>query len=103
MRRQTIYLVAPALILALTLSVVAVLPVTGQDTGLITDKLRELHGKLEGEKPSLQNKVNAVIHQIQAGAFNGALNKLQNDVKKSVMAWVEDPEELIQLIDEIID
>ena len=103
MRRQTLYLIAPALILALTLSVVAALPVTGQDTGLITDKLKELHDKLEGEKPALQNKVNAVIHQIEAGAFKGAVNKLQNDVKKSVTAWVEDPEELLQLIDEIID
>lgn len=88
MRRQTLYLIAPALILALTLSVAAVLPVTGQDTGLITDKLKILHDKLEGEKPALQNKVNAVIHQIEAGAFNGAVNKLQNDVKKSVTAWV---------------
>ncbi len=103
MRRQTLYLIAPALILALTLSVAAVLPVTGQDTGLITDKLKILHDKLEGEKPALQNKVNAVIHQIEAGAFNGAVNKLQNDVKKSVTAWVENPEELLQLIDEIID
>jgi len=103
MRRQTLYLIAPALILALILSVVAVLPVTSQDTGLITDKLKELHDKLEGEKPALQNKVNAVTHQIEAGAFNGALNKLQNDVKKSVTAWVEDPEELLKLIDEIID
>jgi len=103
MRRQTLYLVAPTLILALTLSVVAVLPVTGQDTGLITDKLKELHGKLEGEKPALQNKVDAVIHQIEAGAFNGALNKLENDVKKSVRAWVEEPRELIELIDLIID
>jgi len=102
MRRQTLYLVAPTLILALTLSVVAVLPVTGQDTGLITDKLKELHGKLEGEKPALQNKVDAVIHQIEAGAFNGALNKLENDVKKSVRAWVEDSDELIELIDRII-
>jgi len=103
MRRQTLYLVTPALILALTLSVVAVLPVTGQDTGLITDKLKELHDKLEGEKPALQNKVNAVIHQIEAGAFNGALNKLENDVRKSVKACVEDPGELIELIDLIID
>jgi len=103
MRRQTLYLVTPALILALTLSFVAVLPVTGQDTSLIIDKLRELHGRLEGEKPALQNKVNAVIHQIEAGAFNGALNKLENDVRKSVKAWVEDPGELIELIDLIID
>ncbi len=103
MRRRIANVMVPALVLALILSVAAVLPVTSQDTGLITNKLKELHGKLEGEKPALQNKVNAVIHQIEAGAFNGALNKLQNDVKKSIMAWVEDPEELLQLVDEIID
>ncbi len=103
MRRQTLYLVAPALILALMLSIAVVLPVTSQDTGLIKDKLKELHDRLEGEKLALQNKVNAVTHQIEAGAFNGAINKLQNDVKNSVRAWVEDPEELLKLIDEIID
>jgi len=103
MRKQTLHMIAPALVLALILSIAAVLPVTGQDTGKITDKLRELHGELEGEKPALQNKVNAVINQIEAGAFNGALNKLENDIKKSVRAWVEDPEELIELIDLIMD
>ena len=102
-RRQTLCLITPALVLALTLSVVAVIPVTGQDTDLITDKLIELHDKLEGEKPALKNKVDGVIHQIRAGAFNGAINKLQNDVKNSIIAWVEDPEELLHLIDEIID
>lgn len=103
MRRQTLSAISTALFLALILSTAAVLPVTGQDTGTIIGKLEQLHGKLEGEKPALQNKVNAVIHQIEAGAFNGAVNKLQNDVKKSITAWVENPEELIQLIDEIID
>jgi len=103
LRKHTLNVIAPALILALTLSIAAVLPVTGQDTSKIIDKLEELHGELEGKKPALQNKVNAVIHQIEAGAFNGALNKLENDVKKSVRAWVEDSEGLIELIDLIID
>lgn len=103
MRRQALNLIVPALILALTLSVVAVLPVTGQNTGAIIDKLKELHDELEGEKPTLQNKINAVIHQIEAGSFNGALNKLENDVKKSIRAWVEEPGDLIRLVDTIID
>jgi hypothetical protein len=103
MKKQILSLIVPALILALTISAIAILPVTSQDTGMIVDKLNELNSKLEGEKPALQNKVNAVIHQIESGALNGALNKLQNDVKKSIIAWVADPEELIKLVDEIIN
>jgi hypothetical protein len=103
MKKQILSLIVPALIVALTISAITILPVTSQDTGTIVDKLNELNSKLEGEKPALQHKVNAVIHQIKAGAFNGAVNKLQNDVKKSITAWVDSPEELIKLVDEIID
>ena len=103
MRRRTLTLIVPALVIALAISFATVLPVTSQDTNLIIDKLNQLYNKLEGEKPALQNKVNAVIHQIESGAFKGAVNKLENDVKKSITAWVEDPEELIKLVDEIID
>ncbi len=103
MRKKYHSLVIPVLILALTISTLAVLPATSQDTDLILNKLKELNSKLEGESPVLQNKVNAVIHQIESGALNGALNKLENDVKKAIIARVEDPEELIKLIDEIIN
>jgi len=110
MRRQILNLTVPFIILVLTLSFVAVLPVlpvTGQDTGKIKSKLEELRGKVEDvHPPALENKVNAVIHQVEAGAFNGAINKLQNDVKKSIVAWVDNPEErlkLLKLVDEIID
>jgi hypothetical protein len=103
MKKQILSLIVTALILALTISAIAILPVSSQDTDRIVNKLKELGNKLEGEKPALQNKVNAVIHQIESGAFNGALNKLQNDVKKSIIAWVENPEELIKLVDEIIN
>ncbi len=56
-------------------------------------------------RSSLCNKIKAVVNQIEAGAFNGALNKLKNDMKKSVMGWL-DPAiaaDLIALIDEIIE
>ncbi len=102
MRRRTLNLTVPFVILTLTLSFVAILPVTGQGTSTITSKLEELRRMLDNEQPSLKNKVNAVIHQIEAGAFNGALNKLQNDVKKSIEAKVEDPEQAIELVNEII-
>ena len=103
MKKRTLSLIVPVLILALTVSAMTILPATSQDTNLIVDKLKELDSKLEGENPVLQNKVRAVIHQIESGALNGALNKLQNDVKKSIIARVASPEELIKLIDEIID
>jgi len=103
MRRRTLNLAVPFIILTLTLSFVAVLPAASQDTSLIITKLQDLRKKVENEHPALENKVNAVIHQIRAGAFNGALNKLENDVKKSILAWVDDPADLIELVDEIID
>ena len=103
MKKQFLNLIVPALILALTVSAISILPVTSRDTNIIVDKLNELHSRLDGEKPALQNKVNAVIHQMESGAVNGALNKLQNDVKKSIIARVADPDELIKLVDEIIN
>lgn len=102
MRRQILNLTGLITLLTLTLSFVAVLPATSQTTGPIITKLGRLRSMVEHEHPALENKVNAVIHQIEAGAFNGALNKLENDVKKSITAWVEDPEDLIDLVNEII-
>ncbi len=91
------------LVTALIMSCLAVLSATSQDKSAIISKLEELRDRVKAERPALGNKVNAVIHQIEAGAYNGALNKLQNDVKKSIMAWVDEPEDLIRLVDEIID
>jgi len=103
MRRRILHLTVPFVILTLTLSFVAVLPATSQNTRPIIIKLEKLRDMVEEEQPALENKVNAVIHQIEAGAFNGALNKLENDVKKSIEAWVEDSQELIDLVNEIIE
>jgi len=102
MRRGILDLIVPFIILTITLSFVAVLPVASQTTGAVIAKLETLRSRVEDEHPALGNKVNAVINQIEAGAFNGALNKLQNDVKKSIEAWVENPKELLDLVDEII-
>ncbi len=58
-----------------------------------------------GHKGALANKINAVVHQIKAGAFDGSLNKLENDIKTSIIDWI-DPAyaaDLIALVDEIID
>ena len=101
MRRRTISLIVPFLVFALTLSFVTILPATSQNTSQIVGKLLELRGELDGQK-ALQNKVTAVIHQVEAGAFNGAINKLENDVKKAISARVQNPQHLLDLVDEII-
>jgi len=103
MKRLILNLAILLIVLTLTSSSIAVLPVTSQDKGKIIPKLEELRGMVEGEHPSLANKVNAVIHQIEAGAFNGALNKLVNDVNKTITAWVENPAELYKKLNEIVD
>lgn len=103
MRKLTLNTAALILVLALMSSVITVLPATGRDEGIVIDRLNELHDRLEGEKPALHCKVKAVINQIEAGAFEGAVDKLENDVKKSIMAWIEDHEELIELVDKLID
>jgi uncharacterized protein YxeA len=106
MNRRTLNLAAVLIIVVFTLSFVAALPVQSHGTNTIISKLRELKDELEEQHPALQNKVNAVIHQIKAGAFIGALNKLQYDVKKSIVAWVQDlnkREVLLKLVDEIIE
>lgn len=56
------------------------------------------------KKSTLCNKVNAVIHQVEAGACEGALNKLREDVKRTVTKCVASPwkEHLLSLIKCII-
>ncbi len=57
-----------------------------------------------GQRIGLTNKIKAVIHQIEAGAYKGAINKLENDLKNTIEAWITEDYEvsLIEKIDEII-
>ena len=57
------------------------------------------------EKNALCNKINAVIHQIKASAYTGAVNKLENDIEKAVIKWIVGPwkDYLLDLIRHIID
>jgi len=103
MRRPILNLTLLVIILTLSFSFITVLPATSQDKGKIISKLEELRGMVKDEHPCLANKVNAVIHQIEAGAFNGALNKMVNDVNKTITAWVDNPAELYPLVNEIVD
>jgi len=45
----------------------------------------------EGQINALLNKIKAMIHQVNAGAFRGALNKLKNDVKDKIEKWIVCP------------
>ena len=52
----------------------------------------------------LCNKVDAVINQVEEGAFKGSLNKLTKDIEKAVKKWIVNPwrECLLNLIKRII-
>jgi len=121
MRGPILNITTLTLVLILTLSFGTVLLARSPnpDTNEIIDKLQQLQEKVsqlpneafknsmsaEGRRNALENKIQAVIHQIKAGAFHGSLNKLQNDLKNAVTAWIkpEFAEDLIELINEIID
>jgi len=103
MRRPILNLVVFVTVLTLTLSFITVLPAASQDKERIISELEKLRGMVEREHPCLANKVNATINQIEAGAFNGALNKLVNDVNKTITAWVENPAEIYIQLNKIVD
>jgi PKD repeat protein len=53
----------------------------------------------------LRLKINAVIRQVMAGAYEGAINKLRNDIGKKIEEWIVDPWKtiLINKIEHIIE
>ena len=62
----------------------------------------------EGNRKALCNKIDAVIHQVLAGAYNGAVNKLRNDIENAIKDrivddlennLIEDVEVIIELIE----
>jgi len=59
----------------------------------------------ENQKNALCNKIGAVINQVKSEAYEGALNKLRNDLEKTIGNWVANPwkESLLDLIEQIID
>lgn len=63
---------------------------------------------------TLHNKIDALEEQIRAGAFTGAVNKLQNDIRPSLERWLVgdyqkenvlqySKEEILALVDEMIE
>jgi hypothetical protein len=58
----------------------------------------------EQRRNTLLNKFDAMFEQVKQGAFNGAANKLQEDLRKRIEAWVvpDDQAVLLQMIDAAI-
>ena len=59
----------------------------------------------DGQRGALCNKIGAVIHQVKAGAYKGALNKMKNDISSAIIQWIADEEwetDLLDMVDEII-
>jgi len=58
----------------------------------------------EGQRKALCNKIHAVIHKVEAGTYESAVNKLTNDIKKHIMHWVNDQfvKDLLDKVDDII-
>jgi hypothetical protein len=109
------------LILILALNFMSIPLAVSQSSEEIIEKLKELKEEVselpleeafkngnaaKGQRKALENKIEAVIHQIEDGAYNSAINKLENDLKKHVEVWItddyKDKKDLIDKIDEII-
>jgi hypothetical protein len=121
MRRRALKLTILILVLTLNLSFISALmaKTASPNQELIIEKLKELQTDVselpqdafrnpalaDNRMNTLENKLGAVIHQIQAGAYNGSINKLQDDVKNAVVNWItpDYAESIIKKIDEIIN
>ncbi len=57
------------------------------------------------QREALLNKIDAVCGQIEDGAYRGALNKLEKDIKRAIQRWIveDEQEDLIQKVEAEID
>ncbi len=71
----------------------------------LPDEAFDKTGPVKGQRKALCNKIGAVINQIEAGAYEGAVNKLSNDIKNAIDGWIVDPwkSELIEEVKGIIE
>ena len=117
---HTPYFTSLLLILTLTLSFIYLPIAESQNSEEIISKLKALQEDVsglpvdeafenihpaEGQRKALANKIKAVINQIEAGNYEGSLNKLENDLKNTIEGWItEDYEaDLIEKVNEIIN
>lgn len=59
----------------------------------------------EQRKKSVCNDINAVTNQVEAGAYTGSINKLENAFRNKMEKWIVDPwkNDLIEKVNYIID
>ncbi len=122
MRRKFLpYILTLSTVFMLALSILYIPLVLGQDKSEIIEDLEDLYDyvselpndafehlnphAVEGKQKAFGNKIKAVIHKIESGAYQGAINKLTNDMKGKAEKWLVPPweNELKDLIQEIID
>jgi len=87
-----------------TESIVPLLKQLCGNVSALPDEAFEDMKHADNGKNTMCNKINAVINQIEAGAYNGPLNKLRNDLEKVVEKWIASPWKgyLHELIEHII-
>ncbi|MCL6577906.1 MAG: Ig-like domain repeat protein [Candidatus Bathyarchaeota archaeon] len=85
-------------------SVISSLQQLFSNVSILPNEAFENPRQTDMEKNTLCNKINAIINQIEAGAYDGAVNKLRNDLENMVTKWITSPwkECLLNLIEEII-
>jgi len=120
-RHFTLSLIVTALVLVTTLSLLSAPAAVSSEEVTpdeVTSKLRELQKEIlelpnnAFTKPCptyiqrrvLTNKIGVVINMVEVGAYQGAIQKLEKDVKKTVEHWLteEYAEDIIEKINEII-
>ncbi len=70
---------------------------------VLEDLIEDISGLPPGtvstrQTKTLCNKIRAVIHQVGAGTYKGAVNKLGNDVINAIEGWVYDKSARVRLI-----
>lgn len=85
-------------------SIISLLQQLCGNVSMLPNEAFENSKHVSTEKNTFCNKINAVINQIEAGAYDGAVNKLRNDLENAVTKWITRPwkEYLLDLIEEII-
>ncbi|MFB0567361.1 MAG: Ig-like domain-containing protein [Candidatus Bathyarchaeia archaeon] len=89
-------------------TIISLLEQLAGNVSLLTceDFEQKIEESAEGRKGAFLNKISAVVNQIEAGSYEGALNKLKNDIKNKILEWIDDESEmkkiLIDLVDKII-
>jgi len=76
----------------------------GDEIEALTDEAFKNEKAWAGQQKALLNKVDAVLAQIEAGAYQGAMNKLQNDVKDKIEKRIVEPyrSELIDKVNAVV-